>query len=36
MNPQWISLTYVLFDDEDATFIHVVEKYVMKENNNRE
>ena len=36
MNPQWIALNYVLVDDEDATFVRIVEKYVMKENNNRE
>ena len=36
MNPQWIALTYVLVDDEDATFACIVEKYVMKENDKSE
>ena len=36
MNPQWVALTYVLVDDEDAMFVRIVEKYVMKENDNRE
>ena len=31
MNPQWIALTYVLVDDEDETFVRMVEKYAMKE-----
>ena len=36
MNPQWIALTYVLVDDEDARFVCIVEKYVMKEKDNSE
>ena len=36
MNSQRITLTYVLVDDEDAKFARIVEKYVMKENDNRE
>ena len=36
MNPQQISLTYVLVDDEDATFVRIFEKCAMKENDNRE
>ena len=36
MHPQLIALTYVLVDDEDATFARIVEKYAIKENENRE
>ena len=30
MNHQWISLTYVLVDYEDATFVHIVENMWWK------
>ena len=36
MNPKLIALTYVLVDDKDATFSCIFEKYVIKENYNRE
>ena len=30
MNSQWIALTYVLVDDEDATFVRIVENVWWK------
>ena len=31
MNPKLIALTYVLVDDEDATFVRIVEKCGKRE-----